>query len=143
MYNIKPFFALPLYTNYSTDLLHICHAQCAFTPLQQILPIYCTALHASKLYIAILLRQMISAKNDLRQHLKDHTDERPFLCRHCEKRFRSKSDWRVQMRTHTGEKLFKCSHCEQRFASSCCQHASSRATPALDKGEDFPLQPMR
>src|SRR5271165_1162862 len=46
----SPSFALPLCTNYSTDLLHICHAQCAFTPLQQILPIYCTALHPSKLF---------------------------------------------------------------------------------------------
>src|SRR5271165_3415657 len=50
MYNIKPFFALPFCTNYSTDLLHISHAQCAFIPLQQTLPIYCTALHPSKLF---------------------------------------------------------------------------------------------
>jgi uncharacterized protein YlaI len=97
----------------------------------------------TKLFSCSLCDRRFLLNNDLRQHLKDHTDERPFLCRHCEKRFRSKSDWRVQMQTHTGEKLFKCSHCEQRFASSCCQHASSRATPALDKGEDFPLQPMR
>lgn len=83
--------------------------------------------------------------NDLRKHIRIHTDERPFECQHCGQRFRQggclknhiasqhgtsetftcyycnktfpiKERLRLHMRLHSGEKPYKCKICFKRFA---------------------------
>lgn len=83
--------------------------------------------------------------NDLRKHIRIHTDERPFECQHCGQRFRQggclknhiasqhgtsetftcyycnksfpiKERLRLHMRLHSGEKPYNCKICFKRFA---------------------------
>lgn len=83
--------------------------------------------------------------NDLRKHIRIHTDERPFECQHCGQRFRQggclknhiasqhgtsetftcyycnksfpiKERLRLHMRLHSGEKPYHCKICFKRFA---------------------------
>lgn len=54
-------------------------------------------------------------------HLKNHimfkhTNERPFPCSLCHKKFGLKTDLKLHMRTHTGEKPFQCHKCGMMFA---------------------------
>ena len=53
-------------------------------------------------------------KSQLTQHIRIHTDERPFECKSCRKIFPS-SHLTVHMRTHTSEKHYECRYCHRRF----------------------------
>ncbi|XP_067637928.1 zinc finger protein 493-like isoform X2 [Eurosta solidaginis] len=55
-----------------------------------------------------------------------HSDERPFKCDFCERRFKKGSTLRSHVRTHTGEKPYKCKYCEQSFAQIGVLHRHLR-----------------
>ncbi|TRY89135.1 hypothetical protein DNTS_018069 [Danionella cerebrum] len=52
---------------------------------------------------------------DMEQHKRVHTGERPFRCPDCNKSFRQRSVLIVHRKIHTGEKPFECLLCSRRF----------------------------
>ena len=50
--------------------------------------------------------------------MRVHTNERPFGCNHCDKRFKTKGHLRSHIMTHTGEKPYVCtfSGCHAKFS---------------------------
>lgn len=55
---------------------------------------------------------------DMEQHKRIHTGERPFRCAVCNKSFRQRSVLIVHRKIHTGEKPFECFICFRRFYGS-------------------------
>ncbi|XP_043222350.1 zinc finger protein 2-like [Amphibalanus amphitrite] len=57
----------------------------------------------------------LSSAAHLRDHLRTHSDERPFQCRSCPRAFRQASTLRVHSRIHSGERPFQCDACGKGF----------------------------
>lgn len=96
-------------------------------------------------YLCDFCKKEFLGGNDLRKHIRIHTNERPFECTHCGQKFRQggclknhiasqhgttqtftcyycektfpiKERLRLHMRLHSGERPYKCDICDKRFA---------------------------
>ncbi|KAJ8928665.1 hypothetical protein NQ314_018759 [Rhamnusium bicolor] len=54
-------------------------------------------------------------KKRLRKHVLTHTEEKPFQCEFCEKKFATKEHLIIHQQVHTKEKLFICRICQKVF----------------------------
>ena len=54
----------------------------------------------------------------LQSHMRIHTNEKPYECEVCERCFRESSTLKVHMRIHTNEKPYECEACEMKFRQS-------------------------
>ncbi|XP_051538611.1 zinc finger protein 271-like isoform X1 [Myxocyprinus asiaticus] len=62
--------------------------------------------------------KMFGRHQDMEQHKRIHTGERPFRCIVCNKSFRQRSVLIVHRKIHTGDKPFECFICFRRFYGS-------------------------
>ncbi|CAL8362467.1 unnamed protein product [Boreogadus saida] len=50
---------------------------------------------------------------------RTHTDEKPYVCGQCMRRFKMKGNMQQHMMTHSGEKPYRCDQCVKRFSQKC------------------------
>uniref|UniRef100_A0A0N5AVE8 Zinc finger, C2H2 type n=1 Tax=Syphacia muris TaxID=451379 RepID=A0A0N5AVE8_9BILA len=55
------------------------------------------------------------ARGGLQQHLRIHSNDRPYQCHYCIKKFTQKSHVDQHERIHTGAKPFPCQFCGRAF----------------------------
>ena len=70
-------------------------------------------------------------------HKRRHTEQKPYECDVCNKRFTNTSSLIVHKRTHTGEKPYECDVCSKQFSSS--RSLSRHKVRVHKKSKDFNL----
>ncbi|KAJ9589614.1 hypothetical protein L9F63_017199 [Diploptera punctata] len=73
--------------------------------------------HQGELYACPHCDKVSSTRNNLRMHMKRHSDARPHSCSLCSRAFKTPRDLKTHMVQHTGQKPYSCAYCSKTFAS--------------------------
>ncbi|XP_056646602.1 zinc finger and SCAN domain-containing protein 23 [Diorhabda sublineata] len=86
----------------------------------------------------------------LRKHIKRvHTDQLPFKCNVCRKRFSDKAAYTQHFRLHTNDRKYKCNLCSQQFFRNSNLvahkriHTGERPFPCEVCGKEFRQKGVR
>uniref|UniRef100_A0A672RV84 C2H2-type domain-containing protein n=1 Tax=Sinocyclocheilus grahami TaxID=75366 RepID=A0A672RV84_SINGR len=64
-------------------------------------------------------------KRSLMYHMI-HTEETPYECSHCDKRFSDSGNLKTHKMIHTGEKPYHCAACGKHFSRSSALHSHTK-----------------
>lgn len=66
-------------------------------------------------FLCKICNKTFKTQNNLQTHEVVHNDEKSFLCRFCDKTFIRSQDVKVHENIHKDEKSYKCKQCEREF----------------------------
>lgn len=71
-----------------------------------------------KPFICSICGKGFSQKTNMRQHVNRHNKEKSFQCTECTSSFVTKGELQTHQRKHNGEHPFKCKSCDSAFTTS-------------------------
>ena len=74
--------------------------------------------HKERTHLCSECGKVLSSQKVLKNHMRIHTNERPFECPYCDKKFKTADTLRSHNRMHTGEKRYVCKVCKKAFRES-------------------------
>lgn len=76
-----------------------------------------TGFNTVKIYSCPCCTETFTVLRQLKQHLRNHEDDRPFRCMECDKRYKQNAHLMVHVRTvHEGRRPYECPDCGKTFA---------------------------